>query len=277
MAPQLEPAEIFEGVVQALLMGVVRLFRARIVRSLVFIEHVSNQVEPRLDETARSPQQTSRPRVSPSELDGFLYVTDLSQLVYVTSLFDTLVTDTTRFLLLYRPEALGNKKTVAWDDVLNAPSRASIVTGKVNREVWELGHLSFLDRLQYLKEKFGLDVVPTGTLMESLDHFSSIRNTLVHDQGVLDLSLDDDGRLVAAQRRCWQHPTPVATDDLGRAVSTYLELSRRLYSEVTTRILGSSVTETVSQTLAVFQNALLAVKQDQQENLNIELKPGPAN
>ena len=113
--------------------------------------------------------------------------------------------------------------------------------------------------------------------MASLDHFSSIRNTLVHDQGVLDLSLDDEGRLVAMQRRCAHHPTPVATADLGQAVSTYLELSRRLYSEVTTRIFGSAGTKAVSDTLSAFQAALVVVKQDQEPNASLEPQSGPAN
>ena len=122
-----------------------------------------------------------------SEYEAYCYLANIAYLIYATTLLDTFLSETTRFLLLLFPRALGKKQTVPIEILLDSSSRAHIIESTVAKKVRELGHEGFLGRLSFLREQFGLSMNLSDEDNLGLEHFSGIRNALIHDQRVSGL------------------------------------------------------------------------------------------
>ncbi len=62
-------------------------------------------------------------RIAYDSFDALNYVTDLSHLVYATTLLDTFLSDTTLFLLLLYPRSIGKNQQVPLSSILGLPRR----------------------------------------------------------------------------------------------------------------------------------------------------------
>lgn len=168
--------------------------------------------------------------------DAYRYVSHVSLLVYSTTLLDTFLSDLTRFLLLLHPASLGKSHSIGLEALLSAASLPELITSTVGKKAREISHHSFLERLGYLRDRFGLVLDLDEQALEQLKHYSSIRNTAVHDQGFLDIALRGKKRLRLARRACPFHPTLVTLDDLRAASSAYdltvLALARAVLRQV---------------------------------------------
>ena len=138
-------------------------------------------------------------KTSETQLESFRYISDLSFLVYATTLLDSFLNDTTKFLLLLHPRAIGKDQSIKMDDLLSASSKHEAICIAAQRKVRDISFLSFLARVKYLKEHFGLHVELDEDLIKDLDHYLGLRNVLVHDQSVFDIGLDEEGKLTEQQ------------------------------------------------------------------------------
>ena len=220
-------------------LGLIRLQEARIARLTVQIVLSRYHLESPKNFSTHpySEVLAELAKVSYSEFDSFRYVSDASYLVYATTLLDTFLTDTTRFILLLNPGAIGDAQSVSLKALLSARSRSDLITQAATKKAREISYLPFLARLEYLRRTFGLSVtLDEGTTAE-LAHYADVRNVIVHDQGVFDVDLDDVGTLRIRRKTCPRHPTPVTSDDLDRAKTSYIKCVREVYRDVMQHVL----------------------------------------
>jgi hypothetical protein len=174
-------------------------------------------------------------RIPFSSFDSMTYVRDIAHLVYATTLFDTFLTDSTVFLLLLFPDSIG-KSQVSLSNLLAANSRSEIITQAAVRRAREISYSSFLDRIKFLQDTFGLKVKFEKEAEDALGHYPSVRNIAVHDQGIFELTRDDDGRIHSHQKRCAIHPTPLKPTDVELAAKGYegivKEIARAIMADI---------------------------------------------
>ena len=155
------------------------------------------------------------------DFDNSKYLSELSFLVYGTTLFDTFLTETTRFLFLRHPASLGDDCPIQVDAVLRAKSKSDLLNAVVNKRVRSIANEGFPNRINLLKKTFGLQFSLPADVSESLKHCSTTRNTVVHDQAFYEVYLDSRGQLSTRRIRCPVHPTPVPSKDFKAAMGVY--------------------------------------------------------
>ena len=185
-------------------------------------------------------------------LDTFWYVSNISHLIYATTILDSFLTDTTRFLFLLHPRALGKDRAVSIEAVMNASTLSALIRDAVAKRVREIGHEKFVRRIEILCERFGLDLELAQEVRDGLDHYSSIRNAVIHDQGYQQLELSDSGALTVSRKACPRHPTPVSDEDLESAIRAYVCTCRALYSAVATGVLNGAGRKPYEASIAEF-------------------------
>jgi hypothetical protein len=172
-----------------------------------------------------------------SDFDGYRYVTGCSLLVYATALFDSFLSGTSGFLLTLHPKALGESCQLTVQELLNATSKYDAVNQAVRRRVRSLSFETFLERLRFLNRTFGLGITLDADEHSELEHCSTLRNAVVHDQASFVVDLDDKGEISVRQDKCFRHPTPVGSDELASALKVYLSVCRRIYIAVMSKVL----------------------------------------
>jgi hypothetical protein len=189
-------------------------------------------------ENERLPGEGASP---PLALDGGLlelaeYVNNASHLIYATALFDTFLSDVTRFLFLLFPGALGKEQQVKLELVLTSRSKSAIVNGIVARRVRELSYASFGDRLELLRSRFGVGVDLDAASRRELERVASLRNRLVHDEGPFEVFLSSRGALSTQIAKNPKRPTSIADNEVEVAIDLYGEVFYAIYLAVTTKI-----------------------------------------
>jgi hypothetical protein len=176
-------------------------------------------------------------RIPWDSVDSIEYVTNISHLVYATTLLDTFLTETTLFLFLLFPEAMGKERQIPLRTVIGSESIPAALTQAATMRAREISYLSFSARLQFLTESFGLRVALDGPTKEALDHYSGLRNLAVHDQGVFELRLENDGRVSQQEKTCPRHPTPLKWDQVHGAAKAYQCVFRSVAGAVLGQVL----------------------------------------
>jgi len=176
-------------------------------------------------------------KIQYSSYDSLAYVTNVSHLVYGTTLLDTFLSDTTLFLFLLIPQSMGKNQQVPLRKLIEASSRNEALTQAALARTREIGYLPFTARIQFLRDTFGLKIAINQDAFEALDHYSSIRNTAVHDQGIFELRLDNDGQVLSRQKTCPLHPTQVSGDDVFKAIKAFDSIARAVAYSVLTQVL----------------------------------------
>jgi hypothetical protein len=176
-------------------------------------------------------------RIPYSSYDALSYVTNVSHLVYATTLLDTFLSDTTLFLFLLNPQSMGNDQKVPLRTLIKARSRNEAITEAAVTRTREIGYLSFNGRLNFLRDRFGLNITLPVDVVDALEHYPSIRNTAVHDQGLYEFGLDDDGTISFRQKTCPLHPTTVTGQDVEKAIKVYELVAQAVAGTVFAQVL----------------------------------------
>ena len=181
--------------------GLLRLWEAEIAFSRLALASLHTHSEPELERTgpvAGVVEQLQKIRYR--SYDAWTYVTNISHLVYGTTFIDTFLSDTTLFLFLLHPRSMGKNQQISLQMLLDASSRADALTRLALKRTREIGFLGFPDRIDMLRQTFGLDIAITGPDSEALAHYTSIRNSVIHDQGVFELVYDESGAVTTRQK-----------------------------------------------------------------------------
>lgn len=144
--------------------------------------------------------------ISRHEFESFGYVSDFGHLVFTTTLFDTFLTDATRFIFLLRPDSIGKSQGITVADIIDSDSRADLLRTAVDKRARELSYKSFADRIDFLVKNYGLALDISPETADELEHFSGVRNVMIHDQAFYELGLDEAGGVTYSARSCPCHP-----------------------------------------------------------------------
>ena len=145
------------------------------------------------------------------------YVHTISNLIYAASLFDTFLNESTIFLLLLIPEAIGKAYQVPIRSLIDGQSRSSILTEVAKQKARDISFKSFKERLGVLRDTFGIPIALTDDTIAALEHFSNLRNSAVHDQGFFALSLEEAGSIKHDLRTSPTFPSNIIPEDSDKA------------------------------------------------------------
>jgi hypothetical protein len=219
-------ASVYSQVAHSFGLGMLRFWEAKATGaslSLALIEYHSKAQGPVEDSPYRSTLEYLA-EVPHSEFDSFRYLTTVSYLVYATTLLDTFLTDTTLFLFLLFPQAMGKNQQIPLSALLDAPQN-EVLTGAAVKRAREISYLSFKERINFLRETFGLTMVLDEETERALEHYPTLRNSAVHDQGIFELFLDKANTITARAKTCPRHPSAVSGEDVSKAVRAYRSLA----------------------------------------------------
>lgn len=175
--------------------------------------------------------------ISYAEYDAFEYILNWEHLVYATTILDTFLSDTTRFLLLLHPGAIGTSRTVPFEAILSGRSRSDLINQEALKRSREVSYLPFLARLDFLRTTFGLKLAVSSDDDAALDHFSGIRNLAVHDQSAFDVFLDDSSQLIVKQKSCARHPTRITGADLETVRHAFCRVAQEVCRAVVEQVI----------------------------------------
>jgi hypothetical protein len=226
------------AVTESFLGGLVRIWRAEAAFARLMLALVRFHAEdrPGVDGPAATVLE-HLDRIPYSSYDALSYVTNVSHLVYATTLLDTFLSDTTLFLFLLNPQAIGKDQQISLRTLINARSRNEAITEAAVTRMREIGYLSFNSRIDFLRKRFGLNITLPADVVDALHHYPSIRNTAVHDQGIYELGLHDDGTISSRQKTCPQHPTKITGKDVQKAIEAYERVAQSVAGTVFAQVL----------------------------------------
>jgi len=229
--------DIYHTLAKSMVLGFARLYGTRLASNTFRVAVLKHLVAKKEGVTSEFAVDSGIDDISSQEYNAFCYVSNVSLLVYATTLLDTFISESTKFLIMRHPESLTNEITVVFEDILAAPSKAALLTDTISNKVRDISFRSFLDRIKYLRKRFGLEIELEDDTIEALTHFSGLRNVIVHDQSVFELELDDQMSLVVKQKTCPLHPTPVRDEDLLKAWTAYRDVIKQIYLAIVSQVL----------------------------------------
>ena len=92
-------------------------------------------------------------------------------------MLDTFLSDTTLFLFLLFPVAMGKNKQIPLKTIIDATSRNDAITRAAHSPTREISYLDFPARVQSLREMFGLILPLSPEVEDALAHFPTVRNS----------------------------------------------------------------------------------------------------
>ena len=176
--------------------------------------------------------------VSAGQYMSYHRVTAASHLVYATALFDSFLTDTTRFLFLRDPNKLGNRAPVLWETFINSQARVPTIIEAVTKRARDVAFWPFLRRIEFLNKTFGLAVSPQAPLLANLERVAGIRNAIVHDHTMFEPSIDEGGAVVVKKRELEHHE--LESMEVRSAMRTFASVGRLIFSEVCEKVLAAA-------------------------------------
>ncbi len=159
--------------------------------------------------------------ISPAAHADLKYIANFGQLVFVTTLLDTFLTDTTEFIFMLRPASIGKSQGITVADIVDAKSTSELLRRAVEQKAREVSYKSFIERVEYLEKQYGLQLKLDAQTRKQIEHHSSVRNVLIHDHAAYDLRLDPDGSVIADPKGPAGRPRLVAGEDIRDAVIAY--------------------------------------------------------
>lgn len=242
--PQIRSQQTYAVVVRAYLRGFGQVWSSRaghLAHQLLVLDFRASSLPTALPPEGWESICSHLVGISRHEYDSFRYVGDFGHLVFATTLFDTFLTDTTRFILLLRPESIGKTQGITVADIIGAASKTELLRVAIDKRVRELSFKSFTDRIEFLAKTYGFEFEISEETTQELNHFSGVRNVLIHDQAFYELGLAEDGAVTHIARSCPSHPRPVTSEEIKGALWAYFRAARSISRAVFTHMLKTAV------------------------------------
>jgi hypothetical protein len=186
-------------------------------------------------------------RIPHHAVESLVQVTNVSHLVYAATLLDMFLSETVQFLFLLIPRAMGENQQVPLRALIDAPSKNEAITQAAAARTREIAERPFPERIQFLRETFGLEITLAPDTVEALARFSSVRDSAVRDQGTFRVRLDGRGNLISrrssARRSAGpsppepRSPEKLGADEVHCAIDGYEQATRAIAAAVFTQIL----------------------------------------
>lgn len=188
--------------------------------------------------------------ITEEELQEFEYFHATSELVLATSLLDTFLSETTRFLFLLHPASIGKNSSITLDSLLRSTSKTQLIAEAAERRTRELAFLGFEARLEFLRDTFGMSVEIPQEAANALRIYSGVRNVLIHDQGFYEVLLTENGVVVSERT-----PHDVKHDDVNRAILAYRAVAYEVSLAVFTQVLRAGSSADVREILDMIRSS----------------------
>jgi len=238
----------FRAMVCSFSTGMIRLWSSRVSQLSLelaltqFNKHKSSMTP---QEIEGNPAIKELGVISVDDFDAWRYIGDFSHLVYSASLFDTFLSDVTRFMFYLFPGLLGKDEVATVDDVLKVKTTSELIGVIVDKKVKEISYQSFIERVFYLKRSLKLNIKISPVEKERLIHYSGVRNAVIHDQGFIDFFLVGPGEVKLIQKSCHKHPNLVSRDEIKLAIGSYARVACALSCSIFSDILYSEPPEII--------------------------------
>jgi len=172
-----------------------------------------------------------------NSLESLAYVNDISHLLYAKTLFDTFLSETTQFLFLLVPRAIGENQQVPLRGLIDPLCRNEAITQAASARAREIAGLSFADRIQFIRRSFALEITIPPDTWEGVALGSSFSNDrAAQDQGTFQLHLDSRGEIVSNEKAP-RTSTNLRHDDVCWAIESYERTARTIAEAVFIQIL----------------------------------------
>jgi len=126
-----------------------------------------------------------------------------SQSAVITSfsIFDSFLSDLTRFLLLMHPNAIPKDRQVKISEIVTQSNLSNVLDSIVNRYVHELSYRNVTERIQYLSQTFGIDLSKSSDQIAQVQEYAELRNRLIHDTSLFRYRMSTNSdKLLVSQR-----------------------------------------------------------------------------
>jgi len=152
-------------------------------------------------------------------------------LIYAFAMFDGLVADVMRLLLVHVPSALRSARKISYEEALNFPTREHLVVALADREVQEATRLNAVDQMRYFESKYHVDCLAlAGVPAAALQLAAYQRNLFVHNSGIVDVEY---ARLAGTEKAVGSRI--VLHDDM---VKDHLSMLRSIARELVVGLIG---------------------------------------
>src|SRR3972149_9233909 len=157
---QLTPFDIFHHLTLSAFVNSCRGLQAEIVflKTEKLLNNLHNDKSQFVQFSENQPLLEEFIKVSRTDYESFVYVYNASLLTYFTSVFDTYLSDITKFLLLMFPKSIPKDLSIPSELLFESKSKWEAINRVVENKAFEISYKSFTDRILYIKEKFGLNL-----------------------------------------------------------------------------------------------------------------------
>ncbi len=149
-------------------------------------------------EDPNSVEQSIRENISqikPDQIECYKYISDCAHLIYIISVFDSLLSDVTRFLIMRHPRTIKESINANYDQIFAATSLASLRNTVIDAKVRTLSYESFKDRIKVIKKMFGIKPDISTQDLADLEKISELRNDLAHGQSFCRFTLEENNAI----------------------------------------------------------------------------------
>lgn len=192
-------------------------------------------------------------------INNFLYISNISRLIYAHSILDTYLTDTTKILLLMYPNLLAKDIDVSFSKILQASSKNMLINSVVSDKVRRISFDSIKDRIKFLNNHFSLNISISNELYKKLEYYNTLRNTLVHDNLLYKIEFDWRGKPSISLKKCVFHPESISQEDSNKALCTYGNIIGKIYEAVRTTIFKDVPFNETDKSLLEFLSKVLEI------------------
>jgi len=105
---------------------------------------------------------------------------------YSSAIFDALLIDFLKSLLLQNENSLKSNKTLTVQAILEHNSIDTLKETILNKEILEFGYKSFRGQLKYFSEKFNFNFASVQELFDDINEIIETRNLHVHNKGIVN-------------------------------------------------------------------------------------------
>lgn len=201
---------------------------------LVILSAVARQKDERMKIAI---EELELKKVTRYEFERFVYVSDSSHLIYLTALFDTLLTDVTKFLIYRIPGPYESAMSVTYEEVIKAGTYEEVRRKLVDDKARSLSRQSFLKRLRELRKSYKLDLKISNDDRKNLEKIAGIRNAIAHDHSFVDFSFDDTDNIQIKFARDPNQPIDFEESLLQDAWVVYIKMFKEIYLSVTRQVI----------------------------------------
>lgn len=191
-------------------------------------------------------------QISPDNLVLLVTIYCQNMLVTALTLFDTFLSDVTRFLLLVYPESIGDQK-IKVRDILDLTSVAQVINEVVVRKVRGVSYKNYRDRIKFLENTFGINASDLSDKIDSLEQYVELRNSIVHDVSLFRYTAGGQLRELEVTPKEDQAVDWITAE---QALLVCVEIIQALSSEISKRVFDTELEDQLTTYLDRFLQTL---------------------